>query len=117
RDLGPEAVIETGSELLASFHCPHCREEEPVLASLGKVSQRQGRCPHCGEDRAPNLYHTLSGSEAFLDRNLGELGIPPWDVLAGRCDLKQRFYEFAGDRASVLGPIASQGTVDRVQGS
>jgi adenylyltransferase/sulfurtransferase len=104
-DLGPEAVIETGSELLSSLFCPHCNEDEPYLASLGKVSQRQGRCPKCNQHRTPNLYHTIDGSESFLDRTLGELGIPPWDVLAGRCGLEQAFYEFAGDRASVLGPV------------
>jgi hypothetical protein len=42
-----------------------------------------------------------------LDRTLGELGIPPWDVLCGRAGLDQRFYEFRGDAALVLGPLAS----------
>jgi len=44
-----------------------------------------------------------------LDRTLGELGIPPWDVLAGRCGGQQAFYEFAGDRAAVLGTITVNG--------
>jgi adenylyltransferase/sulfurtransferase len=106
-DLGGQAVIETSSDLLASLYCPHCNEEEPFLASLGKVGEREGRCPQCKEHRTPNLYHTIDGSEAFLDRALGDLGIPLWDVLAGRCGEQQVFYEFAGDRASVLGSIES----------
>ncbi len=104
-DLGSEAVIETGSDLLSSLYCPHCQEDEPYLASLGKVHERQGRCPKCKGHRTPNLYHTIDGSEAFLDRTLGELGIPLWEVLGGRCGQQQAFYEFAGDRASVLGTI------------
>jgi hypothetical protein len=103
--LGPEAVIETSSDLLSSLYCPHCDEDEPHLASLGKVHERQGRCPACHGHRTPNLYHTIDGREAFLDRTLGELGIPLWDVLGGRCRERQAFYEFAADRAAVLGTI------------
>ena len=103
RDLGPNAVIETGRDLLASLYCPKCREEQTLIASLGKVTERQGVCPHCGEHRTPNVYHTIDGSEPFLDRTLAELGVPPWDVLGGRCGMNQAFYEFAGDRAAVLG--------------
>jgi len=108
-DLGGKAVIETGRELLSSLHCPHCDEEEPFLSSLGKVHERQGRCPKCLGHRTPNLYHTIDGGAAVLDRTLGELGIPPWDVLAGRCGGQQAFYEFAGDRAAVLGTITVNG--------
>lgn len=105
RDLGPHAVIETGRDLLASLYCPKCREEQPLTASLGKVTERQGACPRCGGQRTPNVYHTIDGSEAFLDRPLAALGVPPWDVLGGRCGMNQAFYEFAGDRAAVLRPI------------
>jgi adenylyltransferase/sulfurtransferase len=108
--LGAAAVIETGRDLLSSLYCPDCNEDEPYLASLGKVHERQGRCPKCKGQRTPNLYHAINGSEALLDRTLGELGIPLWDVLGGRCGPQQAFYEFAGDRASVLGTIESGGT-------
>ncbi|NQT40487.1 MAG: ThiF family adenylyltransferase [Planctomycetes bacterium] len=104
-DLGPEAVIETNTDLLASLHCPKCDSDEPLLTSLGKVTERQGRCPQCGEDRAPETYHTIGQQEALLDHTLAELGVPAWDVLAGRCGLRQCFYEFAGDREEVLGVI------------
>jgi molybdopterin/thiamine biosynthesis adenylyltransferase len=107
-ELGREAVIETSGDLLSSLYCPGCGDEEPCLASLGKVDERKGRCPKCGEHRTPNLYHTIDGCEAFIDRTLGELGIPLWDVLAGRCGERQMFYEFAGDRASVLGKIEAR---------
>ena len=84
-DLGAEAVIETSSDLLSSLYCPALQGGGACLASLGKVHERQGRCPQCQGHRTPNLYHTIDGSEAFLDRTLGELGIPLWDVLGGRC--------------------------------
>ena len=104
-DLGPEAVVEMGRDLLSSLYCAKCCDEESFCSSLGKVTERQGACPKCGEHRAPNVYHTIDGSEPFLDRTLAELGVPLWDVLGGRCGMTQAFYEFAGDRAEVLGPV------------
>ncbi len=104
-DLGLQAVVETGRDLLASLYCPKCGEDEPFTASLGKVTERQGACPKCGGQRTPRAYHTIDGSEPFLDCTLAELGVPPWDVLGGRCGMNQAFYEFAGDRAAVLGPL------------
>ena len=104
-DLGPEAVVEMNADLLGSLHCPKCDSEEEMLTSLGRVSEERGRCPRCGEHRVPKMFHTIDGREPFLDRTLGEIGVPPWDVLAGRRGLEQRFYEFAGDRQEVLGPL------------
>lgn len=105
-DLGPEAVIETGRDLLASLHCEKCNEDEPVFASLGKVTEAQGRCPVCDQPRTPSLFHTIDGSRGgMLDLTLGDLGVPPWDVLGGRAGMDQRFYEFSGDRALVLGRL------------
>lgn len=112
-DLGPEAVIEANTDLLASLHCPACDEDEPLFRSLGKVTEQQGRCPRCGTHRVPNTFHTIDGQSPVLDRTLAEIGIPPWDVLAGRCGMEQRFYEFAGDRAKVLGLLDLPGEADR----
>jgi adenylyltransferase/sulfurtransferase len=105
-DLGPQAVIETNHDLLAALECPKCGTQEPRLTSLGRVREQEARCPTCGEHRVPQTYHTIDGSEPFLERTLAELGVPLWDVLGARAGLEQRFYEFAGDRAAVLGPLA-----------
>jgi adenylyltransferase/sulfurtransferase len=105
-DLGPDAVLEMNQDLLASLYCARCQEEEPMLSSLGKVTEAQGRCPRCQEHRAPRIFHTIDGSMPGLaDRTLAEIGVPPWDVLAGRSGLTQRFYEFQGDREAVLGGL------------
>jgi adenylyltransferase/sulfurtransferase len=106
RDLGPEAVIETNQDLLASLFCERCQEGERFWASLGKVTEEQGRCPRCREHRTPRIYHTIDGSERMLaECTLGEIGVPPWDIVGGRAGLEQRFYEFQGDRDAVLGGL------------
>lgn len=105
-DLGREAIVEFNTDLLESLHCPSCGQTESMPASLGKVTEQQGRCPTCGEHRVPNTFHTIKGSEPFLDSSLAEIGVPPWEILGGRAGTEQRFYEFAGDRDEVLGSLA-----------
>ena len=104
-DLGPQAVIEVNHDLLSSLTCEACQETRPHFASRGKVTEADGRCPKCGAACTPNVYHTLDSSSP-LDKTLYELGVPYWDVLAGRSGLEQRYYEFAGDRERVLGSLA-----------
>lgn len=104
-DLGPDAVIELNQDVLASLRCEKCGEDEPVWQSLGKVNEKQGRCPRCGEARTPRMFHTIDGREDILDRTPASIGVPLWDVIGGRAGLQQQFYEFAGDREAVLGPL------------
>jgi molybdopterin/thiamine biosynthesis adenylyltransferase len=105
-DLGPAAVLEAGRDLLASLRCEHCGEDEPVFASLGKVTEAQGKCPRCDRPRTPAMFHTIDDRRPdVLDRTLAEIGIPPWDVLGGRAGMLQQFYELGGDRDEVLGAL------------
>jgi adenylyltransferase/sulfurtransferase len=107
-DLGAEAVIETGRDLLGSLRCEACRQEEVIFASLGQVTEAQGRCPRCGQPRTPSMFHTIDGRRReLLDRSLAAVGIPPWDVIGGRAGWERRFYELTGDRASVLGCLGA----------
>jgi adenylyltransferase/sulfurtransferase len=104
-DLGPQAVIEVNHDLLSSLTCETCHVARPHFASLGKVTEAEGKCPTCGANCTPNVYHTLD-DHSPLDKTLHELGVPYWDVLAGRSGLEQRYYEFAGDGARVLGSLS-----------
>jgi adenylyltransferase/sulfurtransferase len=104
-DLGPAAMVEVNNDLLASLSCAACNETYPHFASLGKVTEAEGLCPQCGAPCTPNMYHTI-GADSALDKTLYELGVPLWDILAGRSGDEQRFYEFAGDRERVLGSLA-----------
>ena len=107
RDLGEDAVLEFNQDLLSGLECAKCGTRDELLASLGKVTESQGRCPRCGEHRIPHTFHTVDGSESFLQRTLREIGVPPWDVVAGRRGMEQRFYEFRADSAEVLGELAA----------
>lgn len=108
-DLGSEAILEAGRDLLGSLRCEPCGEDEPVFASLGRVTEEQGRCPRCGRHRTPLMFHTIDGRRAeLLDMTLAAIGIPPWDVLVGRAGWERRAYELGGDRGAVLGHLESE---------
>ena len=102
-EVGEGAIIELNHDVLGSLECPRCLTTEPSFASLGKITELQGRCPKCNEPRVPHLFHSLDGREGIKDRTLSEIGVPPWDILGVRRGMQQVFFEFAGDRATVLG--------------
>lgn len=101
-EVGDGAVVELNQDVLQSLECPRCQTTEPLFASLGKITEQHGRCPTCGYQRVPHLFHTLDGSEGLNQKTLAEIGVPPWDIVGARLGLKQAFFEFAADRADVL---------------
>jgi adenylyltransferase/sulfurtransferase len=101
-EVGDGAIIELNHDVLQSLECSRCLTTEPMFASLGKITEQQGRCPKCHEQRVPHLFHSLAGHEGINDRTLAEIGVPPWDILSVRRGMRQVFFEFAGDRESVL---------------
>ena len=105
-DLGASAVIEFNTDLLATLSCPACHDVEDMFTSLARVKVGAGKCPRCGADRVPQMFHTVDGSESFLDRTLANIGVPAWDILTARCGMRQKFYEFCGDAPHVLGNLA-----------
>lgn len=106
-DLGADAVIEMNQDVLSSLLCPTCDSEEPFFSSLGKVTVAQSLCPRCANPRTPRLLRRIDGSSRpILDRPLAALGIPPWDILGARAGDRYRYYEFIGDRESVLGALS-----------
>lgn len=104
-DLGPEAVAEFNQDLIESFTCHSCQETEIHHSSLGQVTESNAICPDCGEQRAPQFFHSLNSKSKFLDLTLNELGVPLWDILTGRVGMEQKFYELSGDRQQVLGSL------------
>lgn len=102
-DLGSEAVIELNHDILISLRCIACNETEPIGTTLGLVGEGKGKCAKCGEIRLPEITHTIDADSPYLDRTLAEIGVPPWDVIAGRNGMETIFYEFAGDRKAIVG--------------
>ncbi len=105
QDLGPDAVIDLGRDMLCGLSCSACGATNELFASLGKVTESMGRCDACGQPAAPVMYTTLRGDEPFLHRTLAELGVPAWEILVARTGTSTRAYELAADRNEVLGEL------------
>ncbi len=103
--LGTDATIEFNNDILRNLRCLKCGTEEELFMSLGKVTQRQAHCPKCGQMRDIQTLHSIAGDEPFLDRTVGQVGIPAFDIVAGRSGSNQVFFEFSGDAPKVLGPL------------
>ncbi len=105
RELGSEAVIDFNNDILEAFECEACGKREQVFRSLGQVKEREAICPSCGSGRYPKTFHSVDGSEDFLDKTFADIGVPPFDIIIGREGMDEIFLEFDQDAQEVLGPL------------
>ena len=109
RRLGPAAELELARDVLEKLRCPQCQEEETLFASLGRVTADKAACPHCpaGVRREVVTFYKIRGSEAFLDRTLAQIGVPPFDIVTARSPGRGAIgLELSADAAAVLGPLS-----------
>jgi rubredoxin len=104
-DLGSTAILEFNQEILTDFYCPACDRSQAVYRPVGLVLEREANCPECGVQRKAMKSPSIAGSERFLDRTLADIGVPPFDIVAGRRGLKRIGYEFSLDAQAVLGGL------------
>ena len=97
--LGRKAVLELHRELVVALRCEHCHEEESICQLLGRLTEKQARCPGCGEVRNLIMTHAIEGNEIFLDQPMKALGIPPLDIVSGRSGMDMVHFEFSRDAA------------------
>lgn len=84
-ELGTDATIQVDDrELIVAFHCAACDASTPHFDLVGRASEDDGRCPTCGEVRAPVLLPEITRNHPFGERTLLEIGIPPAHVLVAR---------------------------------
>jgi molybdopterin/thiamine biosynthesis adenylyltransferase len=110
RDLGSnDVVIEFSRDVFHSLQCPSCNSEEVLFVPVGTLKYEQGKCPKDGTMRIVSTVHSYSGSEAFGDRKLADLGLPLYDVFTARSESREIGYLIAGDAPKVLGTLSRKG--------
>ena len=105
-EVSPQAVLEFEREICTGLYCLHCDEQQEVFRSLGKITEKEGRCPHCGELRDLQLAHAIYGDETYLDKTLADIGLPLYDIITGRDGMNMKHFLLAADRQQVLGCLA-----------
>ena len=101
-ELGDDAIIELDQEIVLTLRCYNCDAVTEVLKPVSHVSLEEGRCPGCGELREVRMTHIISGDEAFLDRTLLSIGVPPLHIVRARNSEEYRFFELTGDLEETL---------------
>jgi len=100
---GPKATLVFLRELLSGLDCASCGSSEEALRPLASITEDEARCPSCAERRTPRLFHSVEGTEDFLDRPLSSIGVPPWDLIVATTPEVTVGLELDGDRPEVLG--------------
>jgi len=111
QDLGTDKLtLEFSRDIIHKLRCLHCEHEEDLFVPVGSVSYEAGRCPNDGHMRAVAAVHAYTGNEAFGQRKLSEIGLPPFDIYTVRSDSREIGYLVEGDARTVLGALAGGGT-------
>ena len=100
-DLGENAVLDLDRDIATTAVCS-CGEKVDLFTPVHKLRGKDLSCPKCGKQMSFDSIHTLYGSENFLDRTPKEIGIPPLHIIAGRCGMEMRYYEFTKDANEVF---------------
>jgi adenylyltransferase/sulfurtransferase len=108
RELGDGVVLELSRDVIVKLSCPSCGEESHGGRVVGAVREREARCPRCGTHRIVEIASSVTKDDPLIDPRwtLGELGLPPYDVVVARRGMdEQRSWLLAGDAAAALGPL------------
>jgi hypothetical protein len=100
-------TLEFSRDVIHKLVCPSCGSEEEKFSAVGTVAYAHGRCPADGQMRAVITMHSYSGTEAYGNRTLDQLGLPLFDVFTARSDEREVAYLMAGDQKAVLGQLAT----------
>ncbi len=98
--LGGLDAIDLARELVASLHCAQCGWTRPVFRPASRMTEADAVCGQCGTECAADFVHSLTAESGWLDKTVGELGLPAWDVVWARHGERVLGIELAADRPS-----------------
>ena len=101
-EFGDGAALEFNFEIISEFICPDCNDIASVLKPLESLTEESSLCQKCKKSRIANTFHSIEGSESFLEKTFSEIGIPPYDSIIARKELNQILLMFDGDENYVL---------------
>lgn len=96
-----------GIEIVSALECVNSKCAEfgkqiGMLIPQHRLTESLGKCPACGVIRSPQMTHTISGNESFINQTLSEAGIPTLDIIAARNGLSYTYFELTGDEGVTL---------------
>lgn len=105
----PGSQLELSRDVLQSLYCPRCGQSEEMFVSLGKIRAEKALCPTCpGVRREVKTFFQIGNDREFLNKTLGQIGVPPLDIVIARNGSEAIGFEMAADRKRVLGPLFAE---------
>jgi len=101
KELGKDAVLELDRDIVTKLHCAKCKEESGIFRVLGKITVEEGKCPKCEEIRNLRMTNIISLKDEFIDKTLGEVGIPPLHIIGARNGRKTKYFELTQDLKNI----------------
>ncbi|HOP11572.1 MAG TPA: ThiF family adenylyltransferase [Oscillospiraceae bacterium] len=103
-EMGENAVVDFDRDIATAAGCT-CGEIKELLKPIHQLSGMDITCAKCGKTMDFDSFHSLNGTEPFLDQTPYDVGIPPLHIITGRVGTKLRYYEFTGDEKEVFAEL------------
>ena len=103
KSLGGLDALDLARELVERLECPGCGRSETILLPVEKVSEDQARCGHCGAERVPHFFHSITGGSEWLNRTCRQIGLPAWEIVWARHGSRSLGLELSGDNPFAAG--------------
>jgi adenylyltransferase/sulfurtransferase len=100
-DMGEAAVVDFDRDFASVAACS-CGEHRELFTPVHRLRAESILCPNCGSTMDFKLFHSLDGTEIFLDKTVGEIGIPPLHIVSGRVGTTSKYYEFSVDESEIF---------------
>ena len=100
-DLGRNAVVDFDRDIASVGKCS-CGATKDLFIPVHKLRGEMLTCPDCGKQMTFESFHSINGTEDFLDKTLFEIGVPLLHIVAGRVGMNMTYYEFTGDEPEVF---------------
>lgn len=101
RRLGPLDAIDFAREIVGHVECGTCHRLTEVFRPAEHVTADELLCPQCRTECAPTFVHSVTAQSPLLDRTIGGLGLPAWDVVWARAGDRVLGWELTADAAKL----------------
>jgi adenylyltransferase/sulfurtransferase len=96
--LGPPDAIDLARELVSSLHCSRCGWTREVFQPVSRITEADAVCEQCGTECAADFVHSIAADSDWLEKTVGQFGLPAWDVVWARRGESVLGIELAADR-------------------
>jgi len=103
RHLGPLDALDVTHEIVTTLECPACGHVEALFRPVCGVTETEAVCPRCRAECRATIASSIGRDSPWLDRTVGEFGLPAWDVLWARGPGGALGLELAADRHMMQG--------------